>query len=306
MRSGAFPVSNGMNPAFLWLMISGTVVLGVFDVVQKKYLLRGINEQVLLTGTWLAGGIFLFAASLVFGIPEIRAGFWSAVFITVALNVVSQNVFIRAFKASDVSLVAPLRLLTPVFVLATGFIFLGEVPTFLGSSGIFLTILGLWLLLLADTAGVNAFFTRKLFHQKGVMLGIVGAILFAVSLPFDKKALLASSGLFAAAIVVLSVGVVTLILNIALNPSFRSAFAFDALKWKKELAAVALLNAAGGFLTLQALQYSLVAYGASLKRLWSFWAVVFAGQFLKEAHWKRRMLATLIMLLGIGITAVWG
>src|SRR3989344_3215452 len=132
---------------FVFLMFGGTFALGIGDTWRKKYLKEGIDEQSLLTVTLFLTGVLLLPVLLVVGFPEIKEGFWLPLFGTIALNLISQNLFIRAFKLSDASLIAPLRLIIPPLVILTGFVFLGEKPTWLGAIGIIVTMIGLWFLL---------------------------------------------------------------------------------------------------------------------------------------------------------------
>ena len=133
--------------AFIVLMLGGTFALGVGDVWRKKYLNEGIDEQVLLTVTLFLTGVLLLPIVAVVGFPEIKEGFLLPLIGTIVLNLISQNLFIHAFKLSDASLIAPLRLIVPPLVIVTGFMFLGEKPSMLGALGIFITMVGLWFLL---------------------------------------------------------------------------------------------------------------------------------------------------------------
>lgn len=290
---------------FFSLMVAGTFFLGVRDVGQKKYLTEGMNDQLLLGVSYVLGSLLLSPLLLFFGIPQIQPGFLSAFVATVALNVVSQNVFIRAFKEADASLIAPLRLLSPPFTILTGFLILGEIPTLIGVVGILVTIVGLWVLI-ADT---RLFALRSIgdsLSRKAVVLGIFGALLFAVSIPFDKKVVLASSGLLYAISIQFVVGFLTLLGNYAGQREFRAAFLPALSLWRGKLIFLAVCGSMGTFLTNQALNYSLVAYAASVKRLWSFWTVLLAGKFLREQNVRGRLIATGVMLVGLIITAVFG
>ncbi len=66
------------------------------------------------------------------------------------------------------------------------------------------------------------------------------------------------------------------------------------------------VNIAGFFLTAQALNYTLAAYAASVKRLWSFWAVILSGSLLAEKDIGKKLVATSIMLAGIVVTSLFG
>ena len=284
---------------FLLFMIPGTFVLGVYEVEQKKLLTKGVDDQILLGTTWFLGGALIFLVGLIWGFPVLKDGFWQAISIAIGINLVSQPIFIRALKLSDASIVAPMRLLTPILTVVTGFFILHEEPTFGGVAGILIAMIGFWIILF-PTGG------WKITHifEKGVILAIIGSALFAVSLPFDKKAVLTSSASVAAGLGLSIMGGISLLISFAFR---RRLFSFnDFIKWKKDFVIITLLEALGSYLTAGALNYALVAYAASLKRLWSFWTVLLAGQILKEGERKRRIFATLIMFLGIMVTVIWG
>lgn len=291
---------------FLALMLVGTLFLGINDVQKKKFLLDGINDQLLLGFSWFLGGLFLFLVVAIVGVPEIQEGFWAALAATVFLNVISQIVFIRAFKLADASLVAPLRLITPPFVIITGFIVLGEVPTVGGVVGIFLTVFGLMTLLSPGGSFSLSAVRNYVASERGVQFGLLGSFLFALSFPFDKQTVLASSGVFATAVRMSFVGILVLVLNAALNRQFLREAVFTVRRWRMPLLSVSAVSAVGDFLTTQALAYSLAAYAASLKRLWPFWTILLAGRFLKEKHITKRLAATAIMFIGIIVMVILG
>ena len=291
---------------FLTLMIVGTLFLGVNDTQKKKFLRDGIDDQLLIGVSWFLGGIFLFIIIASIGLPVIKPGFWPAFSATVVLNVVSQSVFIRAFKLADASLVAPMRLITPPLVVFTGFIVLREIPTVGGIVGVFLTVFGLGILLSPGKSFSLLAAKDYIMSERGGQLGLLGSLLFALSFPFDKQAVLTSSGIFATAMRMISVGVLVLGINAILSHRFRQELIPAIKQWRMPILAVSAVSAIGDFLTTQALAYSLAAYAASLKRLWPFWTVILAGRFLKEENIKQRFAATAIMFIGIIVMVLLG
>ena len=289
---------------FLGLMFVGTFFLGLNDVLQRRYLLKGVNEQILLGFSFLVVGVITFLSLFVFGFPEIKSGFWQALGITAALGVISQNVFMRALKIGEASMVSPLRLLTPPLVIITGFLVLGEVTSLWGIIGIFITIAGVWFLFPpAESVGIFHNFLKNLARPE-VVLGILGSLLFAISFPFDKKAVVTSSALFLTATFFFVVGSATLLLS-----SFRRNFRRElksVWQWRYAVLSTGFILILGALLTSQALNYSLASYAASAKRMWSFWTVLLAGKFLSEKHIGRRLGASAVMFSGILITVFLG
>lgn len=297
---------NGELVIFLALMIAGTFFLGVNDIQKKKLLRDGIHDQLLLGISYSVGGIILFSIVAVVGLPVIRTGFWTALSASVILNVVSQSIFIHAFKIADASLIAPLRLLTPPFVILTGFIVLREVPTVGGILGIFITVFGLGVLLSPKKFFSISAMKNYIIGERGVQFGLLGSFLFALSFPFDKQAVVTSSGIFATSVRMFSVGGIVLFLNVVFNRRFLRELVPVVKEWRMPLLSVSAVHAVGDFLTTQALAYSLAAYAASIKRLWSFWTILLAGKVLNEKKVGFRFMAAAVMFLGIIITAWFG
>ncbi len=293
-----------MTLLFVGLMLGGTFALGVGDVLRKKYLKDGLDDQVLLTITLFLTGILLLPVLVLIGIPDIKDGFWLAAATTILLNLVSQNLFIRAFKLSDASIVAPLRLIIPPLVIVTGFLFLNERPSVVGTIGIFVTMIGLWFLL---GGGKNGGQPRYASGKKdrGVAYGLMGSVLFAVSFPFDKITVVNSSALFATCIVFTILGLLTFAINVLRDKRFYGMVCASFTRHFTANMAVSLCSSVGVVLTNQALNYSLVAYASSLKRLQALWTVIIAGKYLREKDMPRRVLATLIMFVGILLSVFW-
>lgn len=290
---------------FLVFMIPGTIVLGVSDILVRKILVKNaVKEESLLGLVFILAGFFLAGTLPFIGLPEIIPGFWLAFAITASLNIFGQLAYYKAFKREEASLVAPFRLLTPPLVILTGFLVLREALSPSGIAGIFVITAGLAFLLRTE-----ALFTRanvkEVIFRPGIILAILGALLFAVAFPFDKKAVLLSSAIFFSALYLIAIGSVYL----ALSFLFLKQNPFLLLvseKTRRDAFLLILAQASGMFLTTNALNFAFVAYAASVKRLWSFWTVLLSGKFLQEKNIGRKLLAVLIMLLGIAIITVWG
>ncbi len=288
---------------FLLFMIPGTFFAGLLDVVIRYALRDGkINERLLLAFNFLLSGIFISILFIFFfDFPEIKQGFWLAFFMTSVLGLFGHWIYYKAFSQDDASIISPTRLLTPPLVLITGFFILGEKASFWGMIGVLTTIAGLWFLVNPEGKKISL---ANIFEQKGILLGILGALFFAFSFPFDKKAVVTSSALFFSAIYLIIVGLVSLAIYTVQKKDFSI---FKHLKVNRRIIfLMVVVNIAGFFLTAQALNYTLAAYAASVKRLWSFWAVILSGRLLQEKNIKERLLATSIMLAGIVITSLFG
>ncbi len=285
-------------------MIPATFLLGLSDVFTKKILREKIPETLLLGFNFFFSGIILSVVSLAVGFPEIKPAFWTAFVATVAINVFGQFSWYRAYKLEEVSLVSPLRLIIPAFVILTGFFILNETPNFWGMAGIFITIFGLWLLFYSQ-ANFTGRSMSKTIISPGVLWGLAGVVSFSFSFPFDKKAVINSSALFFSGFAFLALGLIYLFITFVARKD-GAAKIKELYKMKKYFLSMIFFYSFGGFLATWALNFALAAYASSTKRLQSLWTVIFGGKILKEGNIGKKIVATIIMFLGIAVSLIFG
>lgn len=285
---------------FLSFMLPGTMFLGLYDVLLRSLLKGGkVNERFLLGINFTGAGLLLLTPLFFAGIPELKPGFWIAYFGTLLLNIFGQWWFYKAFRHEEASLISPLRLLTPPLVLVTGFLLLGETPSFFGVMGIAVTIIGLFALLRVERK-TTKITPSEMWKRSGVWYAVAGAVAFAFSFPLDKKAVVASSGIFFTTIILLGGGLVSILLSMRKN---RITENIQTIRGNSRIVMVTVIIAAVGiFLATNSLQYALAAYASSIKRLLSFWAILFGGVLLKEKNLGAKIFAAVIMFAGIAIT----
>lgn len=289
----------------LVFMVPGTFFLGLCDVYTRKVLREGIQEGFLIGMVFVPAGALLLLLSLAFGLPALTSDFWYAFGITAGLNIISQLMWFKALRREHVSLISPITLLTPPFVLFTGFLFLGEEPSIAGIFGVFVTVAGLLLLLVQEAAFRREHFI-KIVSRPGVLFALGAVLFFALSFPFDKRALLTSSPLFFAGLISLVVGIFNLVFHIVLSREISISWStFKKIPFRDTLL-LAVFFISGSFLTIYALKFSLAAYAASVKRLWPLWAVLLSGGILAEKNIAKKLIAVSLMLAGIFLSVFFG
>lgn len=291
---------------FFLLMVPGTILAGIIDVLDKKILSRGFNKFALQAYVWFFAGILFLPFLFMRGIPVFAPGFWPAFMVTLALNIALQLLFLTALQKADASLVIPISLITTPLVIFTGFFILNETPSFIGIAGIIISFLGLWFLVTPGT-GFGHFFDISVLRNPGVGAALLASILAAVSFAFDKKAVLASSTIFFSSLMLLGVGLASGIITYYKSADDRAALIPKKnISWLMVLFAI-ILTAVTFFLMIDALRFAFASYAASVKRLRALWAIFFAGAFLHERKFfLKRLIATLIMLAGVFLIAFAG
>ncbi len=205
---------------------------------------RTADDRAILAAQWCAGALLLTIACFVlypglFSAPRetlaslTKPQFWTLLAWSGALNVVAYVLYIRAFRLSDASLVAPLVLLTPVLMLVTSPIMTGEQAPPMGVFGVLFTVLGVGLLD-ADQANGRRFNFHVFARDKGARMMIGTAVIWSVTANIDKLGVRASTPLIWITAVTIVIAFCALLYWLAGRRAAPSAFAL-ALRHRRGL-----------------------------------------------------------------------
>lgn len=277
-----------------------------------KILLRHVTPAQVAGGSFLVAAASLAAISFLRGFPSVEPGFSEAVLVTVMINTVATVLFYRALSHSDLSLCLPILSFTPVFLLITSFLILGEIPNIAGLAGIFLVASGSYLLA-ADgkpcrARGWTGPF-RFLFSDRGVRYMLIVAFLYSISVNYDKVVVERSDPVFASAVVL---GLLSCIFILWTTIQILSGKSYPPLVMGKTKGTSLLMLALGLVLTLEsvtvntAYTLSLVPYVIAIKRLSVLFGVIIGGYLFTESCIRQRASGTIVMVTGTVLIAVWG
>ena len=286
---------------FLYIILA-TILFSFVTVGQKKLLTKR-NEYVTLWGITLCSIPLFLILNIYFGLPEISSNFWLFLGINVVLNFFAQILLYKALKLSDISLIIPLLSFTPVFLLFTSWIILGEFPTLLGLVGILIIVFGTWLLNISEIKkGIFAPF-KAILTNKGSLFALFVAIIWSITSNVDKLALQESSPLFFISCFSLSLAVlfsfiVFIKFRDRIKPEFFSSF------WQFLL--IGSTWAMAIWLQMLAISKILVPYVISIKRTHSILTVIWGKIFFKEKNIKSRLIGAIVMALGAIMIVVFG
>ena len=191
----------------LWVLLAltGAVTNAGYYIATKK-MLRSIHPHVLAAGSFLTTAFFLLFIASRSGIPVIGDRFLFAVAITTSLNVIATILTYRALATTDISLAIPMISFTPVFLIATSFIILHELPTIGGIIGILFIVSGSYVLNLSPGQKNIADPVRSIAQHPGVLYMLIVAFLYAIAVNFDKMVVQESDTVFGSAVVCLVIG----------------------------------------------------------------------------------------------------
>ena len=183
-------------------------------------LLRKVSPYTLAGFSFLSASLVLLFLSIILGIPPLGPGLFRAVAVTVAINIVATILFYRALSSTDLSLCIPMLAFTPVFLILTSFLILGELPSPAGAAGILMVAFGAYLLNLEYVDGRPSSLStpfHTLMRDRGVQSMLLVSFLFSISVNFDKQVVENSDPVFGSVIVLFLLGSAFLIIATVIN-----------------------------------------------------------------------------------------
>ncbi len=284
-----------------WL---GLAILTAFfeslkDVFSKKSL-NFLDEYVVASAGMAIASVSLLPVLAFVGIPTLGPNFWMALAIGGSLNVVAYTLYVKAIRLADLSLMSPLSTLTPLFLLITSPLIVQEVPTIWDAVGVFLIVIGSYVLNL--NASASGFFgpLRSIFRNKGTRMMVVVAFIWSITSTFDKVGVLNSSPIFWAIVLFgsIALGILPLIILKSKNPiqGIRS-------HWRLLLLA-GVANGIGVGCQMVAVGMVAVTQVIAIKRMSALFSVGFGYFVFGEKVIRERLLGAGIMVTGVVVMTI--
>ncbi len=279
---------------WFFFAISTAFLESVRDIFNKKTVSK-VDEYVITFSLNVLTALFSLPLFLFNDIPKLGNNFWYAVIAIGILNTVAFLLFFKAIKASDLSIVAPITTLSPIFLLITSPLLVGEFPNAVGILGIFIIVIGAYVLKFQDkTSGYLAPF-KSLFKETGsrLMFGVV--LVWSITANVDKIGVQNSSPIMWTVVGHLSVAVFTLpILLLKSKPNIQNIKSNG-----RNLILIGLINALAILCQMSALQLALVSFVIAVKRTSALFNVLWGWLIFKEQDIRERIAGSIIMIVGV-------
>ncbi|MEO1763383.1 MAG: EamA family transporter [Cyanobacteria bacterium J06629_18] len=274
--------------------ISTAFLESVKDVFNKKTISQ-IDEYILVFSFNLLTAIISLPLLFFNEIPTFGNNYLYALIAIGFFNTIAFLLFFKAIKASDLSIVAPITTLSPIFLLITSPLLVGEFPNFIGILGIFIIVIGAYVLKFQDkTSGYLAPF-KSLFKETGsrLMFGVV--LVWSITANVDKIGVQNSSPILWTITAHLSVAV--FILPIVF---WKSKINIQNIKSNfRNLILIGFINTLAILCQMSALQLALVSFVIAVKRTSALFNVLWGWLIFKEKGIKERITGSIIMILGV-------
>ena len=291
----------------LWFLLSsGTALCEALKDVTGKQALKSLDEYSVLLGFSTVGALLMGSFMLMTeGVPTLGPRYGLALLVGGGLNILAFTLYFRAIKTADLSLTVPLVTLTPLFLLVTSPIIVGEWPTGLDAVGVVLLITGSYVLNLKPSEGFTLAPLQAITANAGSRTMVCVAFLWSITSNFDKVGTLNSSSLFwgMSLFTTVALGMVPFVAQRILQKGLQNVV--SPLRVQAKFVVLAgIFIAVGVSLQFAALTMAPVAQVIAVKRMSALISVGFGYFLFGETDLRERLLGASIMVSGVAIMAI--
>jgi len=264
------------------------------DLFSKRSL-QSLNQYTIAFAHWFFSLPFLSVTLFFVEIPSTDMIFWLVVLVSSGSIAVASILYIKAIETSPLSLTVPMLAFTPLFLLITSPLILGEFPSLLGLAGIFLIVFGAYVLSIKDVRMGHLGPFKALAREKGSRLMLLVAIIYSIHANLAKVGIQHSNPLFFSTVrnVFASCWLLPLIL-----PRWRNTLKEIRIS-SKALLAIGWFNALMFIFVSLAMELAIVPYVISVKRMTIFFSTLFGYFFFHENRIVERLIGAFTMVLGV-------
>ena len=234
--------------------------------------------------------------------PDLDMVFAWCLLLSLPFNGIGFTLYMQAIKISPLSLTLPYLAFTPVFMVLTGWMVLGETLNAWGIGGIVTTCLGSYILNLMPNQKRLSDPVRSILQEPGSRLMVLVAFLFSIGAVIGKKGILHSSPLF---------------FIVAFFTIFNSLIPLLLWKFGKihprtfrqhpyKGSVAGLLMFLHALLHGYAISIAKAAYMIAIKRFSILFGVIYGALIFKEAYVPIRFFGALLMVSGAVLILVMG
>ena len=287
----------------LWFTLSlASAFLMASNAAYLKKFFSGVSPWEMGAIPFFYASPFCFAALLIMDAPPLLDGFFPALAWVLPLSGTAFLLHFRAVYLSPLSLTMPFLGFTPVFVILTGNLLLGESINTPGTVGILLVVAGGYILNLGSARYGLLEPIRAIFREPGSALMLLVAALYGLTAVGGKLLIINSSPLFG-----------PLLMFALLGPLFTVILAATRKISLKTVTSRPVLGlGAGIILFIEIICHNLAismvtaAYMVTIKRMAGIFSVLYGRFLFGEKDILFRLIGTLTMTAGAAIIGLMG
>ena len=258
-------------------------------------------------------GVVLAPLLLLEPLPDLPPAFWYWIGFLLPVEILAMLLYMRAIRDNPLSLTLPYMAFTPVFVVVTGWVLLGERVSPSGLAGVLLVVAGAWLLNVrrgaprewrspdrSDYVAKLVLATAAALRNPGSRTMLLVAFLYSLTSVGGKGAMRYMPPEQFGPFYFSLLGAITLALFGLYRPSLVRAL------WRRPLPNlfVGLAMAAMVFTHFLAVQLVEVAYMISVKRTSLLFGILYGALWFGERGLSMHLVAGSLMVAGVFLIAV--
>ena len=284
-----------------FLLAFGTAISEALKDITSKYNLKHIDEYTAAFSMHLVQSLLLLPFILYTGLQFMSSRFLWALLASSVLQLGVILLYFKAIKRSELSVTVPLITLTPLFMLLTSPILIGEFPSALGVVGIVLIVAGTYISNISDDS--KKFFAPfvALMRNQGSRYMLLVAFIWSITSNIDKIGVEETSPIYWA--FTKDFVILIYLIPIVIWKSKQPLLQIRNRRWP--LLMVGFFKSTSVVTQMFAIQFILVPYVISIKRASSVFIILFAFFFMKEReNFRNRLIGIIIIMIGLFIIAI--
>lgn len=294
------------------LTLVGTLFLAIWSTLNVRYALLGQepgkrkwNPTFLLGGSYLTISLYLGLCWFVlwyFNLVRWPTSqlFWFSLLITVIINISFEILRFRAYTLAPLALITPFAAVSPAITVFTSWFILRELPSPGALFGIAIIVVSIYLLHLQDKFSLKNFFKpfQNIWNNRGVRLAFLSSLPPALSIVFDKKAVLASDPFSFSFLAMLFISLGALLIELVFSGRKKFTNQVRIFPWGQILL-ISFFAFVANITLNMAFWFTAVANVSALRRLVIIFEVAL-GYFIlnQKEDIKKRLLVSLVVVIG--------
>ncbi len=280
-----------------WVVFSliSAFTLATSDAFTKKAL-TSHNEYLIAWLRLVCSLPVLVPVLLLVPFPDLDREFFLSALSALPLEIIALVLYVKALRLSPLSHTLPFLALTPLFLIVIPHLVLGEEVSYPGGAGVLLIALGSYMLNVRLARDGFLEPIRAIRRERGSLLMIGVALIYAITSTLGKKAIVHSSPLFFAAAYFIA-------LTVAFAPIalLKSGYPLKRTITRGALRASVIPGVLYGVMTLShmvGMSLTNVAYMISVKRVSLLIGVLYGYILFRESGLRERLGGSFLMLTG--------
>lgn len=284
-----------------FLLALGTAISEASKDIVSKYNLEHIDEYAAAFSMHLVQSLLLFPIVLYLGFETLSARFLWALLASTLLQFWVILLYFKAIKRSRISVAVPLITLTPLFMLITSPIMIGQFPNAIGILGIILIVAGTYISNMSEDPQKIFDPFKSVIKNQGARYMLLVAFIWSITSNLDKIGVEETSPVFWA--FAKDFVILLYLIPVLIFKSDKPLQQINIRKWP--LFSVGFFRFTSVVTQMYAIELILVPFVIAIKRSSTAFIILFAFFYMSEQiNFKNRMTGIIIILIGLFVIAI--